>query len=171
MAILTIPPSLRWLTLVLDDIAPVSENTSHVSILLESLPQSLEAIYAQRLDTINPHLHQQVRILLAWLVYHERPISLDDFARLQAFVHPTTKGLMPIYDASLTPSPKAAIAAIDTTFMRVFNNTVYISHESVTDFVLNLPASSPLRVRRQDAALMARMCLAFITSVETQDTT
>ncbi|KAL1700162.1 hypothetical protein EV121DRAFT_164675, partial [Schizophyllum commune] len=152
--------NLRWLSLVIDEIAPVAENSSCVSMLLTSLPRSLEEMYAQRLNSIIPQLQQKVKILLAWLVYHGRPISLDDFARLQAFVHPTQKCCMPIYDASLEPSPKAAVAAIDTTFIHVYNNTVSVAHASVKDFILNLPISSSFRLRHQDAALMARMGLA-----------
>ncbi|KAI5888096.1 uncharacterized protein SCHCODRAFT_02515651, partial [Schizophyllum commune H4-8] len=60
--------NLRWLSLVIDEIAPVAENPSYVSMLLTSLPQSLEAMYAQRLNSINPRLQQKVKILLAWLV-------------------------------------------------------------------------------------------------------
>ncbi|KAL1672550.1 ankyrin repeat-containing domain protein [Schizophyllum commune] len=134
-------------------------------MLLTSLPRSLEEMYAQRLNSIIPQLQQKVKILLAWLVYHGRPISLDDFARLQAFVHPTQKCCMPIYDASLEPSPKAAVAAIDTTFIHVYNNTVSVAHASVKDFILNLPISSSFCLRHQDAALMARMGLAYTAFV------
>ncbi|KAI5836628.1 uncharacterized protein SCHCODRAFT_02754058 [Schizophyllum commune H4-8] len=157
--------NLRWVSLIIDELAPVAESPSDVILLLKYLPQSLEDVYMQRLNSIKPPLRRKVKILLAWLITRGAPMSLTAFAQLQAFIYPAGCD-MPIYDSSLVPSMQSAGRAVDSMFITVNtgSNLVSVAHASVQQFFQNLPPASPFYIRQADHALMARMCLAYVAA-------
>ena len=61
-----------------------------VDTVLLALPQTLEETYDRILDSISESSKSDVRAVLQWLVFSERPLRLEEVAEIVAFDVPNS---------------------------------------------------------------------------------
>ncbi|KAL1742741.1 hypothetical protein HDZ31DRAFT_65691 [Schizophyllum fasciatum] len=157
--------NFRWISLLIQDLRPVAGLPGPFSRRLKALPRTLGDLYQRCLNSIHADIRDDVHRLLMWVLYSEANLSLLDFTRLLSFDY--SGGRMPVYDASLQPSPEAAASFIDTMFVSVRDGVVRVAHASVKDYLLSLPAGYPFFIDSRLAySHMARTSLAYVASAD-----
>ncbi|KAL1717148.1 hypothetical protein EV715DRAFT_292550 [Schizophyllum commune] len=152
--------SFRWTVLQIQELSGISGIPKKVRQRLEMLPKTLSEAYEQCLQAIQPEDRADVRILLTWLLMSYEPLSTRDFALLLAFDY---SGHMPVFDASLKPSPMDTVSLMGSTFVSVHDDKVRFAHASARDFLLALPPTSGFHIDAGLAyALMARTGIAYV---------
>ncbi|KAI5826445.1 hypothetical protein K523DRAFT_375005 [Schizophyllum commune Tattone D] len=157
--------SFRWTLLQIQELSGISGIPKKVRQKLKTLPKTLSETYEQCLQAIKPEDRADVHLLLTWLLMSCTPLDATDLALLLSFDY---SGHMPVFDASLKPSPMDMLALVGSTFISVngsYMPLVRFSHASVRDFLLALPPTSEFHIDAGLAyALMARTGLAYISA-------
>ncbi|KAL1703120.1 hypothetical protein EV121DRAFT_208616, partial [Schizophyllum commune] len=157
--------SFRWTLLQIQALSSISGIPRKVRQKLKTLPKTLSEAYEQCLQVIQPEDRADVRILLTWLLMSYEPLSTQEFALLLSFDYSER---IPVFDASLKPSPMDMVALMGSNFISVddgFMPEVRFSHASVRDFLLALPPTSEFHIDAGPAyALMARTGIAYLSA-------
>ena len=160
---------MRWLTLVIEQLRGAVNDPRRLSQLLEKLPLSLEGLYTNRLAATNNDLIGDTKLLFAWILYSDKPLTTALLSRVLAFDYGTQ---MPRYEHTwLSPQPDFQISEIlDSTFISIIKGRVHIAHASVREFLVTLSPSSPFHTSSDDAVnLMARTSLSYLIAVVKHD--
>ncbi|KAL1725750.1 hypothetical protein EV714DRAFT_277196 [Schizophyllum commune] len=159
--------NMRWLTLVIEQLRGAVNDPRRLSRLLEKLPLSLGELYANRLAATSDDIISDIKVLFAWILYSDRPLTTELLSHVLAFNYDAR---MPTYDpALLSPHPTSQISQlVDSTFVSISEGWVRIAHASVREFLIALSPSSPFYTSSDDAVcLMARTSLAYLLAVVT----
>ncbi|TRM70008.1 hypothetical protein BD626DRAFT_476016 [Schizophyllum amplum] len=153
--------NFRWIKLQLQELAQVADSSAQDKKLLKAMPETLMVYYHQYLARIPLHAREHVLILLLWVVFSRRPLSVADFAQLLSFDYSQRQ---PRFDATLAPSRQDdVLSLVGSTFISVDDGQVRLAHASVKEYLLALPPSSPFYIDINRAyGLMARTGLAYI---------
>ena len=165
---------MRWLTLVIEQLRGAVNDPRRLSQLLEKLPLSLEGLYTNRLAATNNDLIGDTKLLFAWILYSNKPLTTALLSRVLAFDYGAQ---MPRYEHKwLSKHPDSQISElVDSTFISIIGSRrhrvhpfVRIAHASVREFLVTLLPSSPFYTSSDDAVcLMVRTSLAYLLAVVT----
>ncbi|KAL1750258.1 hypothetical protein FB107DRAFT_294676 [Schizophyllum commune] len=157
--------SMRWLTLVIEQLRDAVNDPRRLSQLLSTLPFTLEELYGKRLEAIRRDLVDDTKLLFMWILHSNIPLTTLLLSRVLAFNYDAR---MPAYVPTfVSPNPAAQLyGLLDSTFISITEVQVRIAHASVREFLVTLSPSSPFYTSSDDAVcLMARTSLAYLLAV------
>ncbi|KAL1725754.1 hypothetical protein EV714DRAFT_277198 [Schizophyllum commune] len=159
--------NMRWLTLVIEQLRGALNDPRRLGRLLEKLPLSLKGLYGDRLAATNEDLIGDTKLLFAWILYADIPLTTRLLSHVLAFNYDAR---VPTYDpALLSQHPTSQISGLlDSTFISITEGRVRIAHASVREFLVTLSPSFPFYTSSDDAVcLMVRTSLAYLLAVVT----
>ncbi|KAF8539353.1 ankyrin repeat-containing domain protein, partial [Trichophaea hybrida] len=163
-----------WVKLVLDELENMvhdGSTISHMKSVLETLPQDLDAFYAHmlesRLPKIGTTMHTETLRMLQWVAYSSRPLSLLELTEAVAVARSDSR------DISLHWLKEGRALTLDQAnrmlltrcggFLEVKNGIVQFIHQTVRDFLFNLPATSSLHILEHESIeSVATTCLRYL---------
>ncbi|KAF8534855.1 hypothetical protein BDD12DRAFT_809029 [Trichophaea hybrida] len=163
-----------WVKLVLDELEDILRDGCtlfKMKSVLEGLPQDLDTFYVHmlesRLPKIGTTMHAETLWMLQWVAYSGRPLSFLELAEAVA-VETSVSG-----DISLHLLTEGRPLTLDQAnrmlstrwggFLEVKNGIVQFIHQTVRDFLFNLPATSSLQIlQRESIQGIATTCLRYL---------
>ncbi|TRM59680.1 hypothetical protein BD626DRAFT_572363 [Schizophyllum amplum] len=158
--------NFRWASLQVKELASVAGIPALICEALENLSPTLGDFYNQVLSKIPKARCEVVIRLLSWLLFSKGRLSKAEFSELLAFSYPKSQ-TMPIFDPKLRPSSTDDVMRIiSSTFVSYNGDYVRLSHASVRDHLLSIPATSPFYIDAPRAQChITRMRLAYLLHV------
>ncbi|KAF7969697.1 hypothetical protein HWV62_26146 [Athelia sp. TMB] len=139
----------RWVVLQMDAVRRCN-SARDLNIQLVSLPKGLDETYARIFERSERSDHLQ--ILLQWLVFSERPMTVQTLAEALAFGF---TGDTPMYNPDLRYKRPADILGICYGLVTEFEGTVKLAHYSVKEYFIKNIASE-----RLSHLMIAQTCIA-----------
>jgi hypothetical protein len=123
-----------WVHLILYDLQ-TSSRTSPLAIRrrLKTLPKSLPDLYRNILLEIKPENLEAAHKILQWVVWAERPLTLQELA-IAIAIQPGHKSMSALSDA-MEPDLENVLRSIFGALIMVQDNSVYFVHQSTKDFL------------------------------------
>ncbi|GAD96704.1 conserved hypothetical protein [Paecilomyces variotii No. 5] len=175
----------RWVACQLDAL----ENCLNASMLrqaLSCLPRSLDGMYTEALCRINKDYSGLVSMILQWLTYSTRPLSIEELAEIATVdltsttrFDPDRRFLDPRDVLGLCPSIFVATTPMNPgleTLEDVKNQQIRLSHFSVKQYLTSTqiqsgPASQYAITESEAHACIAKVCLAYLLQFDRPYTT
>jgi len=171
-----------WVQLVLNELENMVHdgcNLFQMKGVLESLPQDLDAFYAHmlesRLPKIGTSMHTETLKMLQWVAYSSRSLTLFELTEAVAVAASDSCGtsLQLIMIKGGRPFTLDQANRMILTrcggFLEVKNGIVQFIHQTVRDFLFNLPATSSLYIsERESIESIATTCLRYLKFINEQ---
>ena len=169
-----------WVKLVLKELEALVHDgckSSEIMSVLEGLPQDLDAFYAHmlenRLPKIGAEMHAETFWMFQWVTYCSRPLKLLELTEAIAVATFESR------DISLHLLKEERALTLDQAnrmlstrcggFLEVKNGIVQFIHQTVRDFLFNLPVTSSLRILEHESIEgIANTCLRYLKFINEQ---
>jgi len=169
-----------WVKLVLNELEVLVHDgckSSEIMSVLEGLPQDLDAFYAHmlesRLPKIGAEMHAETFWMFQWVAYCSRPLKLLEITEAIAVATFESR------DISLHLLKEERALTLDQAnrmlstrcggFLEVKNGIVQFIHQTVRDFLFNLPVTSSLRILEHESIEgIANTCLRYLKFINEQ---
>ncbi|KAF7970480.1 hypothetical protein HWV62_23839 [Athelia sp. TMB] len=140
----------RWVVLQMDDVKKCF-NKAELFLRLKTLPRGLDETYAKLFER-SEHKEALI-ILLQWLVFSERPMTVEILAEVLAVDFHASAG--PIYKPDMRCERPADIMHICYGLITEFQGTVKLAHFSVKEYFIKHITNEQL-----SHSVIAQTCLA-----------
>jgi ankyrin repeat protein len=169
-----------WVSLIVGSLDKIKHSTpKHIRQKLKELPKDITALYVSILNQINAEYEVKARMILQWIVYAARPLTLKELA-IAIAVTPVHTSLEDMYD-DMELDLEQLLHVIFGPFLVVGSNrTVNLVHQSAKDFLFDISSegqgtgnlglensfgdlSSRLGLSRQDAnTVLSTACMSYL---------
>ena len=162
-----------WVKLVLDELEDIVRDGcsfSGMKIVLEGLPQDLDTFYAHMLKSRLPKIgtmYAETLWMLQWVAFSSRPLSLVELTEAVAVatsdspeisLHMLREGRALSLDQA-----NRMLASRCGGFLEVKNGIVQFIHQTVLDFIFNLPETSSFAIlQKESTESIATTCVKYL---------
>ena len=167
-----------WVSLIVDSLNKIKHSTpKHIRQKLNELPRDIAALYAGILKRIDAEYEVIARVILQWIVYAVRPLTLEELAIAIAITpaHTSQEDMRDDMELDL----KGLLQAIFGPLVVIGNDgTVNLVHQSAKDFLVDITSegqgnlgskkcfryvSSRFGLSRQDAnTVLSTACMSYL---------
>jgi ankyrin repeat protein len=167
-----------WVSLIVDSLNRIKHSTpKHIRQKLKELPKDITALYVSLLNNVNAEYEVKARMILQWIVYAARPLTLKELA-IAIAVTPAHTSVEDMHD-DIELDLEGLLRAIFGPLLVVGSDgAVNLVHQSAKDFFVDVSSewqgnlgpeisfgdlSSRFGLSRQDAnTVLSTSCMSYL---------